>query len=104
MDECGIYGVVHTEDTLYGVITDGGQIQGKLQPKGVLMGEVGFPKCDYPMPYSGNYEVTPKSYEQSLDTNDKYMTDDVIIKQIPYYETSNDYGTTCYIAGDINYG
>lgn len=104
MDECGIYGVVYTEDTLHGKIVSGGDIQGRLKAEGVLIGEVGFPHCDYPLPYDGDYEVTPRSFEQYLDTNDKYMRDDVTIKQIPYYETSNDFGTTCYIAGDINYG
>ena len=29
MDECGIYGVVYTEDSLYGKITDNGQITKK---------------------------------------------------------------------------
>lgn len=104
MDECGISGVVYTEDTLHGVIESGGAIQGNLETEGVLIGEVGFPKCFYPEIYDGEYEVTPKTHEQHLATNQKFMEDDVTIKKIPYYETSNDYGTTCYIAGDINYG
>lgn len=97
MDECGIYGVIYTEDTLSGTIKDGGQIQGRLQSEGVLIGEVGFPHCDYPKAYDGDYDVTPRSYAQTLDTNDKYMREDVTIRQIPYYETSNDFGETIYI-------
>lgn len=97
MDECGIYGVIRAEDTLTGAVSSGGEIQGKLDTASTLVGSVGFPKCDYPMPYIGEYEVTPRSYEQYLDTNDKYMSDDVTVKQIPYFETSNDYGETIYI-------
>jgi len=33
------------------------------------------------------------------------MLNDVIVKQIPYYETSNlSGGVTVYIAGEINFG
>lgn len=50
--------------------------------------------------YDGDYEVTPKKLEQRLKTNDKFMVDDVKIKGIPYYETSNISGTTVYIGGN----
>lgn len=99
MDECGISGVLHTEDTLFGIVENGGTIQGKLDAEGVLIGEVGFPKCQYPEAYEGDYEVTPKLHiTQTLDTDGKYMEDDVIVLEVPYYETSNESGgTTVYI-------
>ena len=50
--------------------------------------------------YDGDYEVTPKKAEQKLETNDKFMVDDVKVKGIPYYETSNISGTTVYIGGN----
>ena len=99
MDECGIYGVIYTEDTLHGRIDSGGEIQGNLKAEGVLVGEVGFPKCFYPETYEGDYEVTPRLHiTQTLDTDGKYMEDDVIVLEVPYYETSNESGgTTVYI-------
>lgn len=45
MDECGINGIVHKEDTVSGKITDNGGMQGELEKEGVLVGEVGLPKC-----------------------------------------------------------
>lgn len=45
IDECGISGVVYTEDTMSGVIDEGGSIQGQMDGEGNLVGEVGFPKC-----------------------------------------------------------
>lgn len=48
--------------------------------------------------YEGEYVVTPKVYEQYLDTDYKVMTDDVTVLEIPYVETSNIYGTTVAIA------
>lgn len=51
--------------------------------------------------YAGDYEVTPMTHTQILYTNDKLMTDDVTVKEIPYFETSNENGTTVYIARTV---
>lgn len=102
MDECGISGVVRTEDALSGIVENGGTIQGKLVAEGTLVGEVGFPKCNYPPVYEGEYDVIPKAYTlQTLETNGKYMEDDVRVHEVPYFETSNPSGTTCYIANEL---
>lgn len=51
--------------------------------------------------YEGDYIVTPSVHvEQVLDTNEKFLTDDVTVLKVPYYETSNEYGMTAYIGGD----
>ena len=50
-------------------------------------------------PYEGDYVVTPKASTATvLPTKDKAMTDDVTVLKIPYFETSNENGTTVYIA------
>lgn len=52
--------------------------------------------------YDGDYEVTPKTYSQTLETAHKLMQEDVTILEIPYFETSNDSdGLTVYIANTI---
>lgn len=102
MDECGIYGVIRAEDTLIGAVSNGGEIQGRLDTESTLVGSVGFPKCDYPLPYEGAYDVIPKAHTmQTLMTNGKYMEDNVRVHEIPYFEVSNDKGTTCYIANEL---
>lgn len=54
--------------------------------------------------YTGSYEVTPKAFEsQTLETKDKTLANDIIISEVPYYETSNDTGgVTSYIAKEGN--
>lgn len=48
--------------------------------------------------YEGNYEVTPDVLEQKLDTKQKIMREDVVVKAIPYSETTNNAGgKTVYI-------
>jgi len=102
MDECGISGVIQTTEALSGIVESGGTIQGRLSAEGVLIGEVGFPKCQYPATYEGAYDVIPKArVMQTLATNDKYMEDDVRVHEIPYFEVSNEKGTTCYIANEL---
>lgn len=50
-------------------------------------------------PFAGPYEVTPKAWEdQILPTKNKNMIRDVTVYEVPYAETSNEYGTTCTIA------
>lgn len=48
--------------------------------------------------YEGSYEVIPKTISQTLPTAHKYLYEDVLVHEIPYAETTNDYGTTATIA------
>lgn len=51
--------------------------------------------------YDGEYVVTPKPFvEQTLETREKLMINDVTVLSIPYYETSNISGITIYIGGE----
>lgn len=53
-------------------------------------------------PYGGDYEVTPKAEEAVvLPTRDKVLAEDITVKKIPYYETSNDLGETVFIAAEV---
>ena len=52
-------------------------------------------------PYTGEYVVTPKVDQQTMPTRNKQMLDDVTVRSIPYYETSNASGTTVYIAAEL---
>lgn len=53
-------------------------------------------------PYEGDYVVTPKVDQQIMSTKGKVMVQDVTIKQIPFFKTSNTSGgSTVYIAKEI---
>ena len=51
--------------------------------------------------YEGAYEVTPASAAQTLEMTGKTMREDVTVLAIPYFETSNESGTTVYIGGSV---
>lgn len=49
--------------------------------------------------YEGPHLVTPQADAASiLNTNGKILLDDITVQKVPYYETSNSYGETVYIA------
>lgn len=53
-------------------------------------------------PYEGDYTVTPAVNAQTLPTKEKVMLDDLSIKAIPYFETSNNSGgNTVYIGNEV---
>lgn len=64
-------------------------LKGNLSPATVMV---------EPERYTGSYIVIPTREDQYLATNNKLMTDDVTVKEIPYTEVSNQFGTTCSIA------
>ena len=49
--------------------------------------------------YSGTYEVTPSDEEQTLDTDNKLLEEDVVIKAIPCESVSNNFGGTTVTIG-----
>lgn len=53
--------------------------------------------------YNGEYNVIPQAHSQSvLQTQGKVMKRNVTVQKVPYYETSNQYGDTVYIAEVTN--
>lgn len=50
------------------------------------------------MTYDGEYKVIPKTYSQELETQNRVMHENLKILEIPYYEVSNENGTTVIIA------
>lgn len=65
----------------------------------VLPPEIGG---DYPL-YSGSYTVTPKATEaQVLPTERTVLLNDITVKKVPLYQTSNNSGgNTVYIATEV---
>ena len=56
-------------------------------------------------PYDGEYTVTPDFEEQTLETANMLMKDDVTVKPILVSSVSNHAGgRTIYIGGNIEYG
>lgn len=56
---------------------------------------------DYDM-YKGSYNITPLAYnKQELETKNKIMEKNLIVKEVPFFEVSNTEGTTVYIGSEV---
>lgn len=51
--------------------------------------------------YAGTYDITPTVDEQSLETKDKYLTENVRIQEIPYFDVGNTAGGSTVYIGTI---
>lgn len=65
----------------------------------------GIGEGEYVPEYEDAYTITPLAFQDIvLPTKDKQLKDNITIKEIPYYETSNTSGgSTVYIAGQIEF-
>ena len=68
------------------------------QPEG-LKGSIVMKTTGSPYPYyTGDTVVIPTTSDQLLETAHKVVHDDILVKEIPTYVTSNEYGVTFIIA------
>lgn len=88
------------------IISQSNKINGHVSGRINMSGSLGkseptmSPGLNNPMPlpnYNGPYNVIPRTEDQSLQTTNKALRQDVLIESIPYYQTSNEYGDTVYI-------
>ena len=74
---------------------------GILSGSGSFQGEMGvFLNAGMPETYVGETTVIPKARDDAvLPTRDTVVREDITVKQVPYYATSNEAGgNTIYIA------
>jgi hypothetical protein len=79
-------------------------LSGTLVKKTQIVGNVGISTgvVDVTEQYEGDYEVVPTVDGFTLPTRRKLMTQDLTIKEIPYYDVSNTSGgSTVYIGEEI---
>ena len=81
---------------------------GNISPIMKISGNItyGVGEGDTPIIYEGDYDVIPLAFQETvLKTKNKKLVDNIVVKEIPYYETTNlSGGNTVYIAGHIEFG
>lgn len=74
-------------------------LSGNIVTLPTISGQLSIGKSDYPI-YRGVYQVTPLAgLDIMLQTSNKLMQQDVIVNEIPYYQTSNLSGGYTVIIG-----
>lgn len=93
-------GTIQDVPTLTGSISEVPMIFGTLSATGEMKGTVDV--LEYYPEYKGEYLVTPKASDAvTLNTANMVLKEDVVVAKVPYYETSNETGTTVYIAKEV---
>lgn len=86
--------------SLTGIIKTAGSLVGTIKSGGSLSGKTYLP--EFFDTYRGNYTVVPSPNSRVMETKDKFMSDDVTIKAIPFYNVSNTSGgSTVYIGNEL---
>lgn len=74
-------------------------LSGNIITLPAISGQLSIGKTDYPI-YRGVYQITPLvGLDIILQTSNKLMQQDVIVNEIPYYQTSNLSGGYTVIIG-----
>lgn len=89
-------------DSLSGKMSGQSILRGTLSSSESLNGAICVAK-EYDA-YSGDYKVIPKaSGSQILNTANKVLKEDILVTEVPYWETSNESnGLTAYIAKEVD--
>lgn len=96
-----MHGKIDQTDIIKGTLNPTEQIRGKLNPAQQMRGLMTLPQVVPPDIYEGETVIVPSSFtDQELATRNKMVKTDILVKQIPYYETSNESGITVYIGND----
>lgn len=75
-----------------------------VQIKNTIVERIIEHECEYDF-YDGDYIITSDVKNQTIETKNKIMKDNIVILKIPIWETSNEAnGTTFYIGDGVNYG
>ena len=72
---------------LTGILTAPSTLTGTLSKPGTISGTLTVPEYVLPPLYGGPYEITPSAEPQTLETNEKYLNNNITINPIP-----NNYG------------
>lgn len=89
--------IYNNQNKLKGTIQSGLSIVGTVSGNSNIFATIVPSTITYPN-YDGEYIITPRVEEQILETKNKITRENIEVKEIPYSETSNEYGYTITIA------
>lgn len=93
-----VKGTIYDQNNkLKGTIQSGLSVLGSISGNDSLVATIVPSTISFPN-YDGEYIIVPKVEEQILDTKNKITRENIEVKEIPYLETSNEYGYTITIA------
>lgn len=90
--------ILESDTSLVGLLTPQEDIVCELVPNEEITCEIAVPNIPSSEVYPGELIITPSTDDQTLDTKHKYIKGDIVVKEIPTYEVSNENGISFIIA------
>ncbi len=91
------HGNVELDGTLVGELSHAGSLSGSVS---IAQGWGIPPESEY----HGTYKIVPDPVNnQELPTKDKFLSENIKLSKIPYFETTNSEGGMTVIIGDKDY-
>ena len=91
-------GLVNSPGGIFGKINPHPSLSGIVNKEQQMSAVVGIYEGMNPEKYDGDYIFDPLvESERTIDTKHKFLTGNIVVNKIPYFETSNPTGTTVYI-------
>lgn len=90
-------GTIHNQEKLKGIIKPRASILGTVSCNPSMVATIVPSIISFPN-YDGEYIIVPQTEEQILNTKNRITRENIEVKEIPYSETSNEYGYTITIA------
>lgn len=91
-------------EKLIGKIITTPNLQGSIKQNSHLQGKLNYSSYEIynAEKYEGEYNITPLAFQQQeLETKNRILEENVIVREVPFFEVSNTEGTTVYIGSEV---
>ena len=91
-------------EKLIGKIKTTPNLQGSIKQNSHLQGKLNYSSYEIynAEKYKGEYNITPLAFQQQeLETKNRILEENVIVREVPFFEVSNTEGTTVYIGSEV---
>ena len=101
INDTKITGNVSSTININGLLSNNNNLNSNIQSNSNISAKLSVGGSGSYLDYSGSYDIIPNQQDQTLQTQNKILRENMLVEKIPYYETSNDYGKTVYIGSEV---
>lgn len=92
-----LQGMIHESQNIKGSVHSVSNITGSVISTNNLSYTTNLDNSSALPNYTGAYTIIPTVDDQPLETKNKVLRENILVKSIPYFQTSNEFGDTVYI-------
>ena len=101
INDTKITGNISSTININGLLKNNNNLNSNIQSNTNISAKLTVGGSSSYLDYSGSYDIIPNQEDQTLQTKDKILRENMLVEKIPYFETSNEYGETVYIGSEV---